>query len=201
MSIDFLISVLNNIENPKKVNRIKASNIVLKQPELIKQLVDLTFEVNNPISVKASWILEWICTHHGINYVLPYLDTFTKGLSHLHFDGSLRTCAKICEHLANNFSNKEENRTKQLLTNLHITRIIETGFDWLMTDKKIAVKAYTMTTLYVFGKYQDWVHPELEHIIRSKVIHEGKGCTARGRKVLELLEKDAQLKKSTNQKL
>jgi hypothetical protein len=194
MSIDFLISVLNSIENPKKVNRNKAANIVLEQPELIEHLVDLTFQVNNPISVKAGWILEWICTHHGIDYILTYLDVFTKDLQNLYLDGSLRTCAKICEHLANNFSSKEENKTKQFLTDIHITRIIETGFDWLITDKKIAVKAYTMTTLYLFGKYRDWVHPELEHIIRSKVIHEGKGCAARGRKILELLEKDTQLK-------
>ncbi len=190
MSIDFLISVLHSMENPKRVNRNNAANIVLKQPELIKSLVDLTFEVNNKLSIKAAWILEWICTHHSIDYVLPYLNTFTKNLQHLQFDSALRPCAKICEHLANSYSNKVNNKTKQSLSDEHINQIIETGFDWLLTEQKIAVKAYTMTNLYVFGKYRDWVHPELEHIIRTKVIHEGKGCTARGRKILEFIEKN-----------
>ncbi|CAL2083412.1 conserved hypothetical protein [Tenacibaculum sp. 190524A05c] len=191
MSIDFLISVLHSMENPKRVNRNNAANIVLEQPELIKPLVDLTFDVNNKLSIKAAWILEWICTHHGINHVLPYLNTFTKGLQNLQFDGALRTCAKICEHLATAYTNTSNNKTKETITNEQITLIIETGFDWLITEQKIAVKAYTMNTLYLFGKHKDWVHPELEHIIRTKVIHESKGCTSRGKKILQLLAKHA----------
>lgn len=189
MSIDFLISVLQSIENPKKINRNKAAIIVLEQPELFKHLVDLTFRVDDKLSIKAAWILEWICTHYSIDYILPYLSTFTNGLPNLYLDGAVRTSAKICENLAHAYSNKEDNKTKQFLIDNHINQIIEVGFDWLLTDKKIAVKAYTMTSLFLFGKYRDWVHTELEHIIRTKVIHEGKGCTARGKKVLELLEK------------
>ena len=33
--------------DPKKVNRNKAANIVLDQPELIEHLVDLTFQIDN----------------------------------------------------------------------------------------------------------------------------------------------------------
>ncbi|SNR15488.1 adenylosuccinate lyase [Tenacibaculum jejuense] len=189
MSIDFLISILNTVENPKKVNRNKAANIVLEQPELIEFLVDLTFKTDEKISIKAAWILEWICTHHGINYLIPYIDTFTTNIHSLRFDGVLRTCAKNCEHLAIAFDEKNHNKTKETLTDSHIDAIIETGFDWLISNQKIAVKAYTMNTLFLFGKYKDWVHSELEHIIRTKVIHESKGCEARGKKVLSLIHK------------
>ncbi|UTD14056.1 adenylosuccinate lyase [Tenacibaculum mesophilum] len=189
MSLDFLISVLENVDNPARVNRNNAANIVLTQPELIKYLVDITFDVANKLSIKAAWVLEWICTHNGIEYIVPYLTVFTNNISRVHFDSAIRPCAKICEHLATAFTSKTSNKIKEQLTETDIDLIIETGFDWLITDQKIAVKAYTMNTLYLFGLQKDWVHPELEHIIRTKVIHESKGCKARGKKILELIEK------------
>ena len=189
MSIDFLISVLNDMKNPARVNRNNAANIVLAQPNLIKHLVDLTFDVNNKLSIKAAWVLEWICTHHGIEHILPYLDRFTTNISIVRFDSAVRPCAKICEHLANAFTSKKGNKTKTTLTQSHIDAIIETGFDWLITDQKIAVRAYTMTFLYLFGLQKDWVHPELKHLIETKIIHESKGCKARGKYILEMIEK------------
>ena len=54
----------------------------------------------------------------------------------------------------------------------HIDTIIETGFDWLITPQKIAVRAYTMTFLYLFGLEKNWIHPELKHLIETKIIHE-----------------------------
>ena len=48
-----------------------------------------------------------------------------------------------------------------------------------------------MTFLYLFGlqKDKDWVHPELKHLIETKIIHESKGCKARGKYILELIFK------------
>ena len=93
MSIDFLISVLNDMKNPARVNRDNAANIVLAQPNLIKHLVDLTFNVNVKLSIKAAWVLEWICTHHGIEHILPYLDRFTTNISIVRFDSAVRLLA------------------------------------------------------------------------------------------------------------
>jgi len=189
MKADFLISVLNDVDTAARINREKASNIVLQNPKLVKNLVEFTFDVDNKLSIRAAWVLEWICTHHGIENILPFLDKFSTHISKIHFDSVIRPCAKICEHLATAYTSKKENDTKKLLTQNHIDLLVETGFDWLITDQKIAVKAYTMNTLYLFGLQMDWIHPELEHIIRTKVIHESKGCEARGKKVLGLIEK------------
>lgn len=189
MNADFLISVLNDVDNAARVNREKASNIVLENPKLIKNLVELTFNVDDKLSIKAAWVLEWICTHEGIENILPYLDAFTENLAQVHFDSAIRPCAKICEQLATAYTSKTDNEVKQKLSQQQIDLIIETGFDWLITKQKIAVKAYTMNTLYYFGLEKDWIHPELEHIIRTKVIHESKGCAARGRHVLEMVGK------------
>ena len=189
MSKDFLISTLQSMENPKRENRDKVANIVRNNKDLFKHLVSVTFMVDDKISIKAAWILEWICTHDNLNCMLPHLDEFTKNISRVHFDSETRPCAKICEHLAHAYTSKKENKFQKALTTKHIDTIIETGFDWLITPQKIAVRAYTMNALYLFGLQKDWVHPELEYLISSKIIKESKGCKARGTFILALIKK------------
>ena len=46
-----------------------------------------------------------------------------------------------------------------------------------------------MNTLYLFGLEKDWVHPELKHLIETKIIHQSKGTKARGKHILNLIEK------------
>jgi hypothetical protein len=46
-----------------------------------------------------------------------------------------------------------------------------------------------MTILYLYGLEKNWIHPELEHLILTKIIHESKGCKARGKHILTLIEK------------
>lgn len=189
MSILKITEELQNLGNAGKENRQRLANIVLENKELFQPLLEVTFQVDQPISIKAAWVLEWICTHHNINWILPYLDTFTSNLKHLTFDSAIRPCAKICEHLANAYYSKIENEFKSNLTDKHIQAIIEIGFDWLITPQKIAVRAYTMNFLYLFGLEKPWIHPELKHLISSKIIHESKGTKARGKQILLLIEK------------
>jgi hypothetical protein len=191
MSKEFLLHELSNIENAKRDNRQRVANIVSERPELIAPLMDITFQTDDKISIRAAWILEWLCTHYDLNVILPHLDVFTSNLTSLHFDSAIRPCAKICEHLAIAYTNSKENEVKKHLQMHHIDILIESGFDWMITQQKIAVRAYTMTMLFLFGTLEgkEWVHPELEHLIRTKIIHESKGCKARGRHILEQIEK------------
>jgi hypothetical protein len=189
MDKKFLISVLDDMKNPKRENRQKAANIVQDNSYLFKHLVSLTFLVDDKISIKAAWVLEWICTHHELDWMLPHLEEFTESISKVTFDSAIRPCAKICEHLAKAYTSKTDNCIKQYLTNKQVDTIIETGFDWLITPQKIAVRAYTMNFLYLFGLQKEWVHPELEHLITTKIIKESAGCKARGNKILSLINK------------
>ena len=188
MSIDLVRQELNAI-NALRENRKRVANIVLADESLVKELVFLTFLVDDKISIKAAWVLEWMCTHNSIELILPYLNEFTNNISHLHFDSAMRPCAKICEHLAMAKTSKNKNLIQEKLTESHIDKIIETGFDWLLTPQKIAVRAYIMNTLYLFGLQRDWIHPELKNIISTKIIHESKGTKARGKQILILIEK------------
>ena len=189
MSINYLTQELNNIENAKRENRQRVTNIVLDNKDLMQDLVDITFDVNNKISIKAAWILEWICTHHTINLILPYLDKFTLNIKKLQFDSAIRHCAKICEQLAAAYHKRQNFEVLEKLNSQHIDAIIETGFDWLITPQKIAVRAYTMHTLYLFGLQKKWIHDELKHLIETKIIHESKGTKARCEHILALIEK------------
>ena len=189
MSTIFLIEQLNTIANAKKENRQRVAKIVLENEHLLKELVTTIFKVDDTISIKAAWVLEWICTHNHINWILPHLQEFTTKISTLTFDSAIRPCAKICEHLAKAYYAKHKNEVQEKLKSNHIDIMIETGFDWLITPHKIAVKAYTMNTLYAFGLDRDWIHPELKHLIETKIIHESKGTKARGKHILHLIEK------------
>jgi len=183
-----LVTELNNMENPKRVHRQRVAKFVLKDPNLYKHLIAITFDVDNKVSIKAAWILEWICTHHQLEWMLPHLTTFSQKITMLKFDSAIRPCAKICEHLANAYFSKKANDFQKTMTDAQINAIIETGFDWLITPQKIAVRAYTMNTLYLFGLKKDWIHPELSHLISTKIIHESKGCKARGKHILKLID-------------
>lgn len=177
------------MENPKRVNRQNMANFVLGNQNLFKHLITVTFDVDNKLSIKAAWILEWICTHNQLEWMLPHLEEFCLKIATLKFDSAIRPCAKICEHLANAYFSKKENDFQKTMTDAQINAIIETGFDWLITPQKIAVRAYSMNTLYLFGLTNKWIHPELSHLISTKTIHESKGCKARGTLVLNLIEK------------
>lgn len=191
MSKAFLIEQLENIQNAKRVNRERVANIVYKQPELITHLIDILFQNDDKISIKAAWILEWVCIQKDLNYIISHLDVFTPNIHKLSFDSAIRPCSKICEAIAKAYLNKEKSAIKRLLNSAHIDKIIEAGFNWLITPQKIAVRAYTMKTLYLFGTLEtyNWIHPELENLIRTKIIHEGKGCKARGSYIINAIEK------------
>ena len=189
MSILKITEELQNLGNAARENRQRVANIVLANPKLFEPLVQVTFQVNQPISVKAAWVLEWICTHHNLNWIIPQLTLFTQNIQYLTLDSAIRPCSKICEHIANAYYSKNDYEIKHHLTEEHIQAIIETGFDWLITPQKIAVRAYTMNTLYLFGLENNWVLPELKHLIETKIIHESKGTKARGKHILNLIEK------------
>ena len=116
-----IISALDNMENPKRENRQTAANIVYNNPNLFKQLVSLTFEVDNKLSIKAAWVLEWVCTHGKLTWMLPHLDEFTQNISRLKFDSAIRPCAKICEQIATAYTSKTANEFQESLTQTILT--------------------------------------------------------------------------------
>ncbi|MEE9349436.1 MAG: adenylosuccinate lyase [Flavobacteriaceae bacterium] len=167
-----------------RVSRQRVANLVVQDENNFKQLLDIVFDVDNKTSIKAAWVVEFVCKDKML-WLYNHLDYFTKNMHKAHFGSVVRPLAKICELLV--LQNK---RTPKLnFTLKHKQRIAETTFDWLISDHKVAVKAYSMTSLFILGKEIDWIHEELKMIIISNINDSSKAYEARGKFVLKEIEK------------
>ena len=178
-----------NYVNHSREKRSYYANLVLANPDLIPKLLEILFMVDDKISPRAAWVLEFMCSAK-IETIIPYLDTFTEHIHKIHLDSAVRPVAKICELLAKAYSTKTNIYLKNKLTETNKERIIETCFDYMINDEKVAAKAYGMTTLFMLGKEYDWVHPELELILKRDFQNQSAAYKARARHILKKIKKD-----------
>ncbi|MGY0392735.1 adenylosuccinate lyase [Bizionia sp. KMM 8389] len=177
-----------NYVNHSREKRLEYANLLLDNPELIPIVLDIMFMVDDKISCRAAWVLEFMCSKN-LNALVPYLDRFTTNFHKIHLDSAVRPVAKICEYLSQSYYSKTANTIKEKLTKTHQERIIECSFDYLIQDAKIAPKAYAMNTLYLFGTEYEWIHPELCLILERDYQMQSPGFKARARKILKKIKK------------
>ncbi|MEZ4793027.1 MAG: adenylosuccinate lyase [Gelidibacter sp.] len=177
---------LNYVDH-SRANRLKYANMVIAQPELIPKLLDILFMVDDKVSCRAAWVLEFMCGEK-LEEIIPYLDVFTEHIHKVHLDPAVRPVAKVCEYLAKAYYSKEKNKIQEALTLKHKENIVESCFDWMINDEKIAPKAYSMNTLYLLGKDIDWIHPELAQILERDFQMQSSGFKARARQVLKKIK-------------
>lgn len=124
--------------------------------------------------------MELICEKR-LKLFIPHIDAFCEVLPQLKNDSAIRPMSKICMFLAK--SNHRANGIK--LTQNQETQIIETCFDWLIRDEKVAAKVYAMRTLFILGKKHDWVLPELKTIIEQDYANQSAAFQAATRMLLK----------------
>ncbi|WP_411894490.1 adenylosuccinate lyase [Winogradskyella sp. A2] len=185
MTKDQLYNELNYV-NATRECRAKYANIVLADSELVNPLIEILFMVNDKISTRAAWILEFACKEN-INLILPHLNYFVANLSKLQLDSAIRPCAKIIEIIIELNYKKHDPRILKYLNTEHKEQIIAVSFDWMINDEKVAVKAYSMATLYYLGTEFDWIHEELKLILQRDYSHQSSGFKARAKYVLKML--------------
>lgn len=135
------------------------SGQVLDNPELLPGLLHIAFNVNDKSHHKACWILELVM-EAKIEWLSPYLDAFCNTLKDYTHEGALRSISKICLFAVTT------HKKQQFLNPVHLEQITESCFDWLIDpDGKVATKAYAMRALFVIGKKEDWIYPELQRIL------------------------------------
>lgn len=188
MSKEILIQQLENSGTALRSNRNRVRNYVIDNPELFPFLLEISFQVDTKLSIKATWILELVCEKH-LNWLAPYLDTFTSNIGTAHLDSAVRPLSKICNFMAIVYNSKKDSIVKNSLSKIHIELIIESGFDWMISNHKVATKAYTMNALYLFGKNSDWVHHELKLILQQNIPTESAAYKARGKITLDLINR------------
>lgn len=186
MTTEALYQELNYV-NHSREKRMYYANMLLNDESLIPKTLDILFRVDDKISARAAWILEFMCGEN-LEALLPYIDSFTTNMNKVHLDPAVRPVAKICEYIAKAYYSKEDNVFKQNLTQKHIERIVETCFDYMINDEKIAPKAYSMNTLFLFGNDIDWIHPELALILERDYQMQSSGFKARARHILKKIK-------------
>lgn len=177
-----------NYVNHSRERRHYYAQIIVGNPELMSDLLDILFRVDDDLSCRAGWLLEY-AIKSDIALLYPYLDRFVAQINSVYKDAAVRPVSKICEILALSYYKKQNPHTQEFLKSEHRSKLIEVAFDWLITDQKVAVKAYTMTTLLYLGTELDWVHPELERIMDEGYLKGSAAFKARVRQTKVLLKK------------
>jgi hypothetical protein len=160
--------------------------LFLNEPERMPLLMDMVFTIDDELSYRAAWVLEFICSAR-LSYLQPYTEQFTLNLHRVTFDSAKRPLAKICEMIAmRNYT--QPHLEPFALTTIQKERVIEACFDWLLQDEKVAVKAYSMSALFQFGNEFDWIRPELKLILEKDFSSHSAGFKARARNLLKQLK-------------
>ncbi|NNC49368.1 MAG: adenylosuccinate lyase [Flaviramulus sp.] len=175
--------------NASRENRLKYANMVLNDMNLFPKLLDVLYMVDDKVSCKAAWVFEFVCDEY-IYALVPHLEIFTNKLKNIHFDSAVRPVAKVCQIIVQTYYSKQPNTIKKTLTLQQQNNIIEACFDWMISDHKIAPKAYSMETLYLFGKDFNWIHPELEQILLQDFQTQSAGYKVRAKRTLKKIKKN-----------
>ena len=173
--------------NHSREKRAEMSALILDNPPLITPLMKIAFTVDDPVSNRACWVMEFTAKEN-LSYLFPYLDEFTENLKSVHFDSSVRPMAKICEYLMLAYFLKTPNETQKALTENHLERITTACFDWLIGDHKVAAQAYSMTCLLLLGRKFDWIHPELKMVVEKNYASGSAAYKARARMTLAKIQ-------------
>ncbi|WP_369993966.1 adenylosuccinate lyase [Winogradskyella sp.] len=174
--------------NHSREKRLQYANLLIANPELVKPLLEILFDVDDKTSCRAAWVFEFMCGEN-LDAIIPHLNLFTENISKVHLDPAVRPVAKVCEYLVKDYYSKHDNKIKSALTQKHKEKIIEACFDWMINDEKIAPKAYSMNSLYLLGTEYDWIHPELAMILERDFQMQSSGFKARARHILKKIKK------------
>ena len=183
MTLEERIRTLNH----SKEKRTSFSNYISNNKDQIPILLDIYAKVDDDISYRAAWGLEFFCKTH-LPAIIPFLDTFLAIAPSVYQHPAVRPTAKIIEYLTLAYYKKKNKRTILLITKKQREQFIELCFDWLITDQKVAAKAYAMTSLHLLGTEFDWIHPELHMILKNTYAEGSAAYQARCRMILKKIK-------------
>ncbi len=176
-----LLVELDNV-NALREKRLYLASLILNDLSSIEPLVKIVFKFDDEISIKAAWVLEFV-TKQKWEVILPYLDYFSKNIQKIYFGGAVRSMAKITQIIT------QKNNKSKILTNKQEKAFIEIAFDWLISEHKVAIKAYVMQILFLLGKKHNWIHSDLKNILLENMHKHSSAYKARARITIEQIEK------------
>jgi len=183
-----LIKELNVIPNINRESLKQLSKLILNEQHLFESLVEIAFDYDNEISLKAIITLELVVEQRleWIAYNLPY---FTKNIATLKDENAIKSASKICNLIAQEYSSKFDSAIKLIITHEQLSEIIETCFDWLLKDYRASIKTQSMEALYNIGKKISWIHYEVKLILEKDSTNQSSNYISKSNKVLDLIAK------------
>lgn len=166
--------------------RDKLSGEVINNPQLLPVLLEIALDINNKNHYKACWTLELVL-EQNIHWLSAYLAVFCKRLPSFSNESALRSISKICLFSARHHIKSIKNDSV-FLTENQSQQIIETCFDWLISDCKVATKAYAMRTLFELGKLYPWIYPELKEILSKDYANHSPAYQAASKDLLQKMQ-------------
>lgn len=151
---------------------------VLTDEKLFPLLLNIALATDDTNHHKACWIMELVCDAKP-ELLAARLDEFCRTLPHYRHEGAIRSISKIALICV-----QRHIKTKNFLSAGQLKQITETCFDWLITDTKVASKAYAMRALYLLGKDDEWIHPELKVILQRGFSEHSAAYKSAAREIL-----------------
>lgn len=178
---DFKQQLYNSTAHRK--SREDLRDLALNNISFFNELIAVAFDTKNKFHFKACWVLELVF-EQKIELIIPYLDGFCDVVSVYIHDSAIRPMAKVIRFvITENYSEKPKFR----LSEKQINQLTECCMDWLISDEKVAAKAYSAESLFILGKYQDWIYPELKQILSEGYSEHSPAYQATARKILKSL--------------
>ncbi len=187
------IQILKSDSKLLKHRTILVDAVLNNHDWLVVLLNDIS-NTNDKQSNFSARILELVCKQGNLELIIPYLDKFSLLLPKIKFEGVIRSSAKIIELLTVNYFIKKDPLYIKKINSRHLEQFTESCFDWMISNKSIAIQAHSMYSLYLLGTKFDWIHPELALIIEKDIPIGSTGYKNRGRKVLKAIETKTRLK-------
>ena len=164
------------------------SSEVFANTTLFATLINMALSVNDENHHKACWTLELVL-ETKIDWLGGYLTIFCNTLSKYRHEGALRSVSKICM-FAVVYDSKLQKSANRFITAQQREQITEACFDWLIDPKgKVATKAYAMRTLYLLGKNEEWINPELVRILSEDASKHTAAYTAAAKDILKKINR------------
>ena len=152
------------------------ASMVYDNPDLLKPLVEVSFQDSGPLPQRASRVVS-ICCCRFPELFRPYCSDVIRKLKDLHSEGARRNFLMILAEAPVKLTKKD----KSLLVNL--------GFDFLTGNFSIAVKVYSMEILYKLSLEMPEIGVELSNLIEDSLAESSPGYISRGKKILKKLQR------------
>jgi hypothetical protein len=152
------------------------ADIVTKRPELVGELWEIYFAIEEPVSRRAAWIID-TASENKPDWVAPFLPQLIVKLPEFNHDGLKRHALRMISRMP--FPEGTEGEL------LNIT------FEWLIsTSESVAVKMYCIQILYRLSAKEPDILQELYDTIEFQIADGTPGFRSIGSKMMQQIDKD-----------